>query len=638
MRRLERLMVLVYQAPLWSLLVIVVVGGLAYSNTLVAPFVFDDIHAIVTNGEIRRLPPTAAEWFHQRSLPHVTFTLNYLAGGYNVFGYHLVNIAIHLLAAWVVFWLSFLLASQAVASLVVARFRSVRLTNHLVIALVAALIFVVHPVQAQAVTYIVQRLSSLTALLYVLALATYVKFRTSPAAAVRVLWAAASLSAAVLAMHSKEISITIPAAIVLLEVMFFSSSWQRFKRRIPFLIPWLLTFFIIPFYLLGGVQLLRGQLSGEQFVAGLTPSGAIGAAAETRTIPRATYLLTQFNVIRTYLRLLVLPIRQNIDYDYPLSYTLFDLRTALSLLLIISLLAAAVVLWRKTYRICSFGILFFFLTLLPESSVVPITDVIFEHRLYLPLVGVALIAAYLITIMLAYARAHTLWKAISAAHLAAAVSVLLIVALAAATYARNAVWRDAIGLWQDAVSKSPYKARVHKSLGDAYMDGKQYQEAKTELARALALDPRYEGVHENLGVIYSQEGNFQQALAEFEQELALYPDNLGARNNVALMYLAQDRLPQAAVVYQELFKLRPSQAEWHSNLGVVYRRQGLLERAIGEFEQALVYDPSYVAAYINLGNVLRQQGRFGEARAAYAKAIEIDPNNTVAQRGLHLVD
>ena len=433
--------------PLAMLLLVAVAAACIYSNTFSVPFQFDDESNIIDNPLIRDLG-NFLDFAGTRYVGFLSFALNYRFGGLNVFGYHLVNILIHITNGLLVYSLVSLLIKAVPGDRFPVPW----------VAFAASLLFVVHPVQTQAVTYIVQRFASLMTLFYLLAVVGYLKWRlTAPDARGRYLWYGAALLSTILAMKTKENSFTLPFMILLVEVIFFRAFS---KKRWLTLLPFLLTLLTIP---LSHVDAL-----GE----------AEGFARDTAEIGRFDYLFTQFRVILTYLRLLVLPINQNLDYDYPIYHSLFHPAVFLSFLVLLSLLGFAISLIGARAagisasrlvkrRLIAFGILWFFLTLSIESSIIPIKDVIFEHRLYLPSVG------FFLGIGLLAVHGWERWKRM---RLPLAVTGLLILgALSIATYRRNFVWKDKITLWQDVIEKAPQKPRGHYNLGLAYQEGQMFE-------------------------------------------------------------------------------------------------------------------------------------------------------------------
>jgi hypothetical protein len=374
---------------LLSLLSIIILGAIVYSNTLNASWHFDDSVVITENWSLRNLRGNFNTIFSaNRSVGFFTFALNYHFNKLNVTGYHVVNILIHIVNALLVY--SLVMLTLKTPAMVKSRLTS----QARFLALASGLIFVSHPIQTQAVTYIAQRFASLATLFYLLSLVLFVKARLhflqgkgffSPLHCTCYLL---SLFSAYLAMHTKEITFTLPVIIVLYEFCFIDSSLNAWRKRIPYLLPFILTFAIIPINTLnlsfqtGGIKPL-GDVIGE----------IREQVQETPLISRGDYLLTQFNVIVTYIRLLFLPMNQNLDYDYPIARALFQFPTLISFLFLLALFVLAVYLFIKGYRLISFAIIWFFVTLSVESSIIPIRDVIYEHRVYLPSVGFGILMA-----------------------------------------------------------------------------------------------------------------------------------------------------------------------------------------------------------------------------------------------------
>src|SRR6266446_5798033 len=457
-----------------------------YYKTFSTPFHFDDRFFIVENQGIKNFSSLLLSG--SRYVGFLSFALNYHFGRLNVFGYHLVNMLIHLSNGFLVYTLIlFLFKTPRMQS------SSFNPNRSFWIALATALLFVAHPIQTQAVTYIVQRLASLATLFYLLAVVLYLKWRLAPSEArSRSLWYAGAWLSTVLAMKTKEIAFTLPFMLLLVEAIFFGSFTR--KRWIA-LIPFLLTLSIIP----------------------LSHSGAIGEgegfAKETTAISRLDYLFTQFRVILTYLRLLIFPVHQNLDYDYPISHSLLEPNVFFSFLFLSAFLGLAFYLLFYSQRstrhyqlkLIGFGLLWFFLTLSIESSIIPIRDVIFEHRLYLPSVGFFLAGSVAILGLLDRWRGMT-----------AIVIGILLALFSVATYQRNLIWKDELTLWSDVVQKSPFKIRGHNNLAEAYVHLGQYHEAMQEYKAIITLDPKDVRAHIGLGVAYQMVGSHDEAIQEYK--------------------------------------------------------------------------------------------------------------------------
>jgi Tfp pilus assembly protein PilF len=368
-------------------------------------------------------------------------------------------------------------------------------------------------------------------------------------------------------------------------------------------------------------------------------------------MPRSDYLVTQMRVITTYLRLIVLPISQNLDYDYPIEHSIFTLPVFFSFLFLSAIFGAAVyllyvsrqggkgegqgeivhskarysILTIHLSRLIAFGILWFFITLSVESSIIPIRDVIFEHRVYLPSVG--LFGAITTGIFFAAQRLRMERIAIS-------VLVLTTLIFSGVTYARNMEWTSKITLWEDVVKKSPDKARAHNNLGAAYYRQGRMEDALREFQLALSINPNYADAHSDLGAIYYRQGRMEDALREFQLALSINPNYAEAHNNLGAVYYSQGRMEDALREFQTSLLLDPDYADVHHNLGKFYLTSGRMEDALREFQAAVKLKVDYADAHNNLGTVYEMLGRVDDAIREYQTSLKIDPNHDAARKNL----
>ncbi|MBI4683772.1 MAG: tetratricopeptide repeat protein [Nitrospirae bacterium] len=656
--------------PVFSFLLIIVIAIIAYSNTFTAPFIFDDKPSIIDNPLIKDLnnffsSSKGYEFNPRRFIGYFTFALNYHFGGLDVTGYHIINLAIHIINAMLVYFLVlltfrtpyFMLQGSGVktqrsrgkeaespATIHSSRFESF-------IALFSALLFISHPIQTQAVTYIVQRFASLATMFYLLSVVLYIKGRlkweqqNSSAAdqqkenknyyITALLLYCASVISAVLAMMTKEIAFTLPIIIVLFEFVFFSSN---LKKRLLFLSPILLTLVIIPISIIASDKPLGELLSdlSEQ-------------AKDTKDISRWDYLITQIRVITTYTRLIFLPINQNLDYDYPIYHSLFTPSVFFSSLFLLSIFGLAVYLLYRSrftvdssqsvalnlmpityYRLISFGIFWFFITLSVESSIIPIRDVIFEHRVYLPSVGafIAVTTTVFIGAKFLEERWPNTWKAFIS------VLVLITIAFSGATYARNRVWKDNITLWGDVISKSPNKARGYNSLGLSYDENGQLENAIKAYNSALAADPNDASVYNNLGNVYYEKGYFYEAMNAYKKAIALDPEYFEVRTNLGKLYYEKGLIDEAIEEYLTVLTLVSDSPVTHNNLGAAYWSKGMFDKAIEHCRLAIQLKPDYAEAYHNLALAYISKGMIDQAIEHFNIAIKLMPDNFVMYHNL----
>lgn len=569
---------------------------LIYSNILTAPFVLDDVGNIIENQAIRSLQnfidtssfdtieinEDLRPLLTSRYVGYVSFAANYAVHKLDVRGYHVVNILIHIFNSLLVYTMLHYTFRTPRFQNCNALECSADSKNH--VALFTALLFAVHPIQTQAVTYIVQRFASLAALFYLLSLVFYIRFRLdeSTKSYRRYVNYVFSVTSVILAMKTKEFALMLPVMVVLYEFIFFSGD---IKKRIMHLIPYVLTISIIP---LGLINVSAAKLSGA--------SGQITWDA---------YLITQFRVVITYVRLLIFPVNQNVDYDYPRYQSFLALEVLLSFFCLLLILAVGIWLYRIScdqerknncwYCLAACGVFWFFITIAPESSVIPIKDVIFEHRMYLPSIGFFLSATILIERMFLYLNIR--FSLALARNALLLPMVVLVAVFSATTYVRNNVWKDSVRLWEDTTNKSPGNLRAKYNLGCAYTEKGRYNDAILVYREIMRINPTFSSyVYDNLGAAYMALGQVEEAnsVYAYAANLATYYGNI--RFNRGNEYMAQGRADLAISEYKIAIGLKPDNAEYHLSLGDAYAGDNNLVEARKEFRAALSLKPDLTAA------------------------------------------
>jgi len=586
----------------WGIVGILLLGFLIYSNTLRAPFVFDDRHVISENQTIKSLPLALRDVSSRRYVGYLSFALNYAYGRLAVRGYHLTNIGIHIGNALIMFFLLRLFFATP-------KIQNTAFSKDFLV-FPSVFLFLVHPIQTQAVTYLTQRFASLATLFYLSSLLFYVKARLCQTGAgeKRLLKAigffSVSLLSAVLAMKTKEIAFTIPAMVLLCEIYLFSSSDKKDAIG-RFIFPALLIAMPI-------VLILSGTLISKKSLADIAAS-LDSFSRETVQISRSEYLWTQFKVVTTYLRLMLLPMNQNLDYDYPVSTTLLSQDMILPVGVFGFLIILAIATYKKA-RLVSFGIAWFFVTLLVESSVIPIRDVINEHRIYLPSIGLCVASMAAVDRIVENHRSKI------------ALVAVVVAFFAVGTINRNQAWQTPETLWSDVISKAPNNARAYNNLGIVYKEQKQYDKAKDFFERALRANKNYTAVYYNLGDVQYILGNYEKALAYLDTAMKGTKDSLlhaDILNKMGRTYGAMGRAEQAIDNFQKAIAIYPASPVFMNNLAVQYIKAGRLDDAITTLEKALKYAPDEDYLYLNLGNAYGGKGDFGTRLAMFEKAQEI---------------
>jgi tetratricopeptide (TPR) repeat protein len=531
-----------------ALAAIFAVGAAAYANSFGVPFVYEDWTELADNPFLRwtaldldSVRFTLADSPLTRSLPDLSFGLSYLLSGYEPASWHALNLAIHLLNACLVFALG-LVTLGRVADPALAPVRRPWL------ALAGALVFAVHPIQTEAVTYLAQRPVLWSAGFSLASLWLFARGRLAASARARTAAFAGCAACAALAMLSSPSAAVLPIALWLYD-FFFLRELRRDARADAALVAF--------------VALCAGAFTARGGFA------ALGDALLSQ--PRALWRTLS-------LTLLPLPSRLNVAHDVAASRALFDpATTALSWLGLIALLALAAVAARR-WRLVSFAIAWLVLQLAAASA--ESRELLAEHRAYLalafPCIALALPLARLAAWRADVARVGAIW---------------LVVSLVCCTVLRNQVWGSEIGLWSDAVAKSPNLARAHTQLGVAYARAGMHEEAVASYQRALALLPDSAEIHYDLVFSLRPLGRDAEAQQHLDEALRLAPAHAGA-----LHLLGEDAL-----------------------------RRSDFDAAIGHFEAALAADARLAPSYHQLGVALIGKGRVEDAAAPLKVAARLDP-------------
>jgi tetratricopeptide (TPR) repeat protein len=542
-------------------------GIAAYQGCLHNEFVFDDLPYIAENRSIRS-PRLVREILTESTRPVImlSFAANHALGGLDPWGYRLLNLGIHLVAA--------LLLYGVVRRSLEAQAPSWRPAAAWAAGAVAML-WAAHPLQTQAVSYVWQRCESLMGMFYLLTL--YCVIRSDASAHAR-RWSAAAVISCALGMASKEVMVTAPVMVLLYDRIFLAGSWKEVARRRRGLYAGLAAS-----WLLLAILMARA----------ITPTGIWKATwiAGYEVLSPVSYLLTQASVILHYLRLAVWPDRLCLDYRsvWPIAHSVGEAWPAL-LAVGGVLLLTAWACWRRPAL--GFLGIWFFLILAPTSSFVPLQDLVVEHRMYLPLAAVITLSVLASVALLERVPWRRRWLEWGAAGFALG----LVAVLAALTAQRNLDYRSSLSIWQDTVAKAPDNPRARHGLGLALEKRGRSQAAMRQYQEALRLRPSYLEAHNSLGLALSGRGRSLEAIDHFEAALRIDPRFLEARNNLGIALDRMGRFEEAIAHYAEALRIAPNSPDVHNNLGISLARSGRREEAIAQFREALRSDPDFAPA------------------------------------------
>ena len=565
-----------------------IAAGWSYATSITGEFVYDDLAAIVGNETIRRLSwaafvPPPGVTTSGRPLVNVSFALNYALGGEAVVGYHVLNLLIHVAAGLALFGL---IRRTLALSALRGRFGAAAPA----LALSVALLWTLHPLQTESVTYVVQRVESMMGLCYFLTLYCFV--RTQTAGAPR-LGLGLSVVSCVAGMACKEVMVSAPILVLLLDRGLVAGSFQAAWRTRSRYYGCLAATWVV--------------LLALVYSTGWNRGGTVGLGVQTGWWE---YGLTQFRAITQYLLLSVWPYALTFDYG---TFWESSLIAIVPYLLLVGTLlgVAGVALWRSP----ALGFLAagFFGPLAPTSLMPGTTQMIVEHRMYLSLAPVM--------VVLVLAGYKLLGRGVLLVCLVAAT------ALGVLTWQRNQDYVTALRLWRDTVQKVPANSRAHCNLAIASVAAGRLEEAMGHYALSLRLEPNSANTRYNYGLALAKLGRLDEAAAEYEVALRLSPDLPEAYCNYGVVLLASGRRAEALRQFQRARELRPQDPDVLGNIGNVLAQEGRLSEALPYFEAALALRSDDADTHFNYANALLTLGRRPDAIRHYRWAIRLRPDD-----------
>ncbi|MFH1572281.1 MAG: tetratricopeptide repeat protein [Gemmatimonadota bacterium] len=618
-------------------LAIAAVCALVYSNSLQGSFHYDDEHSVEQNINLRDLANVPrffvdpamfsvdADKGMYRPVLLVTYALNFAAGGFGVEGYHLVNVAIHVANACLLAWLALLLGAGP------AR------------ALLAGLLFAVHPVCSEPVSYISSRSESLAGLFYLLGLSLYVRGKGEGR------WAMGALASLAAGLLTKSTVITLPVCFLLYDYLYLSGGdLRRLRARLRHrhLATWVVT----------GAYLVT-----------IVVNGFLTRSAGSRVRGWTEQAATQTKALAYYVHLVAAPVRQSVEPQFKVAGSLGEAPVVLALGLAASVLAVVALSWRWRPKKAVFLFLWAAISLAPVL-VFPLNVLVNERRAYLACAALCVALADLLPQVRVGRQAP--W---------ALSGLALVVVLGTLTWQRNRAWADEFSLWSDAVTKAPLMPRTHLYLGNAHKDAAlrsrstaaalpYWAEAAAQYQRVIDIGTDAElsvlalnnigGVHYKLGELSPPEAAQRLDLAEaaYRRAVELRPRYADALVNLANVRLARARsaadpsvrrqiLQESVELYGRALEVRPNHYQAHGNLGVAYQDMGQLDLARQEYTRALTLDPRDYSTLGNMGGLLlqlsgvaSQAGVDGgqllrQARSYFQQSLSLNPSYEPAQRG-----
>jgi len=581
-----------------------------YSETLHYPFHFDDETHIVHNPNIKitefsldQIVKVVTGISKQRPIAMISFGLNYFFGGFNTFGYHIINIIIHLINGMFLYLftrntLNFITPKNATYLFCdESRFN--------LISFFSVLIWLSHPLHTSSVTLIVQRMNSMAAMFFLLSILLYIKARkimiNQPKHKAAKLYLWGTLLSGLFALGCKEISITLPFFIFLYEYYFFQDlnpEWLK-KYVLKILTLFVLFFLIFMLYL------------------DYNPLKLIIDEYKLRDFTMSQRVLTEMRVIIFYLGLIFYPTpsRLNLDYDFQLSLSFINpFTTILSLASVIFLLLTALSMAKKE-KLLSFAILWFLGNLAIESSIIPL-EIIYEHRTYIP-------SLLLPAIFVAFS-----YRFLKLRKFTTSLLVILSAFLCFWCIDKNNLFNDPVTLWRDIVNKSPAKYRPHTNLGRSLAETDKTKEAIIEYSKALKINPDSAVTHYDIGVLYYDTGKIYKAITHYKQSIEINPNFAEAHNNLGVCYIDLKSFEKGMHHYLAATILDPDHPDARGNFNKANEGLKDIDRKIAKTILELKNKPKDLYLLKRLASLYYVKGEFGKALENYMNIFSVTPDDS----------
>lgn len=577
-------------------LILPALSGIVFFNTLNNTFVYDDSITVVTNNLIkswRNIHFIFSPYYFilsgelsYRPVVTVSYFTDYFLWGLNPKGFHLTNI--------------FLQSANALLFYLFLK----RIVRRNTVAFIAALLFATHPALTETVNSISYREDLLAALFFLISFILFLKVDKDPLTEGKyLLYSTGALFSYFLSLFSKEMPVTLPILLVLGNLFCFSSTSIRYPLAKGTKGIYLGYLIITGFYLF-----IRFVLFRHTYL---------------RLDRYHDNIFVMVKVLASYLRILFFPCNLNADYVVPPA-TNGVISLIISVFLVVTV-AILIIRMCRTDKRCWFFSLWFFITLLPVSNIIPLENVMAERYLYLPLMGFSGVVGIII-------QNYTIKNKLATIGFGA-----ILVTTSMMAIHRNRVWREDFTLWRATINRAPESARAHNNLGVAYSTKGFYDYAESEYRKTMELHPGDIEAHYNMGNAYERNGKADAAIEEYMEVLRYHPGHADAYNNIGGIYKNRQLFDRAIASYKKAIQRNPFNPHYYNNLGLVYHESRQYGEAVREFKKALKINSGIPILHNNLGNTYKERGNFNAALAEYKRSIELNPVFADAHNNLGIV-
>ncbi len=608
-------------------LILILITGIVYYPSLKYSFQFDDGPNITKFFNIRHFSFWDLFLTGSRWISYWLNTINYKIGGFNPLVYRVVNLSFHLITGLLVFTFIYLILNNLKTNNYLKQ-------NAFKIAILTMTIFLLHPVQTQTVSYIIQgQLEGLASLFVMSILILFIFWSQTKNFFIKYLLFCLIILFSAFSTGTKEIAIVSPFLLMLTDWFFIAQgNWKSYKKRIPIHLTILITVFGFYLYFLKPTFFIK--LLGFQHLAN-NNMGNIITQNPTEYITPGLFFISQFKVILHYFWIFIWPFNISVEYDWKLVNGFYDINCLLPLLLLLLILFFIIYLLKKDkINAIAFGFIWFFICILPRSSFIPSAELLMDYKTYLASVGYIFFLSLMI-IKLCELISKKLKKSQNIVF--SFILFLFIFTLSFFTYTRNKVWRTALEFWENIVLNAPGKARGYNNYGVELSLLNRHQEAIPFFKKAIKMEGRiYWDPYTNLASSYAILDKMDMAIATLEKSLSINPYQPEAYNNLGTFFLHLEEFDKAEKAFKNAMILRANYGRAMCNMGRLYLMKGDIELAWQYFRKCCVEaDLDHdIMGFIPYATTSMNLKKYDDAIFACSKVISIAPESPEAREAM----
>jgi len=589
---------------------------LFYYPSLNYPFQFDDIANITKRFAIRFDLPFYRWISSTRWLGETLNILNFRIGRFDPFYYRLFNIIIHIATGIVIFFLIKKLCQCW-------KQKQFFYENASLISFITAALFLLHPVQTQTVSYVIQaRLEGLATFFVLTTLLVFVYAFLAKTFFSRVSLFALGCFLTFLSSGTKEIAVVTPVLLVLVDWFFVAEeNWANFKNRAFYYMIFAVVFVSAALTYFGWPMIKNSILLKS---ATMNNRGNILTPSAFDVITPYMYLISEFKILVHYITMFIWPIGISVDYDWKISESFFSADAFFPFLVLATLIAVSFYLAKnKKMSFFAFGFFWFLITMAPRTTLIPSPELVSDYKTYLASVGILFILGVCLSwcFLKASENVGSLASHLKMPSVQYITLMILMLPLGYSMYQRNLVWSSSVRFWQDTVEKAPNKARAHNNFGVALVEAGKHDEAIKEYLTAIALDKNYSDPWSNVSVAYSLKGNIDEAIAALKSAIHICPNYPEAYNNLGSLFIRKQNYDDAEKILKIALNLRPYYGKAHYNLGRLYLEKKDNDKAWQCFKNATQGDLDSPEGFFTYGQMSLRLQKYKDAVYAFEQIL-----------------